>query len=328
MHIDRRLLGWGLFFILVGAIPLATRAGYLDPEVVGRWPSLWPLLLIGWGVGLLLRGTPIGWIGGGIAAIVFGIMGGGLLAAGIAGAPISTGCGGQAPGTAFATQSGAFGSEGRLNVELSCGSLTMRPTAGSSWSVSGTESEGKAPRIDVDDNGADVDIEAADRGGFFDGARRTDWTVEVPTGAQVGLGVTINAGQGSIALDGANLGPVNLTVNAGSARVLLNGAANLGNVNGTVNAGSAVLGLPSGGRSVNLSLNAGSLAVCLPPGSPMRVAWSGALGSNDLSDAGLTKIDSNTWETPGLNAAAPFLDLRVSANAGSFRLDMDGTCDA
>ena len=27
MHIDRRLLGWGVFFILVGAIPLAVRGG-------------------------------------------------------------------------------------------------------------------------------------------------------------------------------------------------------------------------------------------------------------------------------------------------------------
>jgi hypothetical protein len=261
MHVDRRLLGWGLFFILVGAIPLATRAGYLDPELVGRWPSLWPLLLIGWGVGLLLRGTPIDWIGGGIAAIVFGIMGGGLLASGFAGAPISTGCGGQAPGTAFATQSGSFGSEGRLNVDLSCGSLTMRPAPGSSWSISGTESEGRIPDIEIDDNGAAVEIEAADRGAFFGNAGRTDWTVAVPTAARVDLGVTINAGEGLIELDGANLGSVNLTINAGSARALLGGATNLGNVNGTVNAGSAVVGLPAGGRSASLSLNAGSLTV-------------------------------------------------------------------
>ena len=328
MHIDRRLLGWGLFFILVGAIPLATRAGYLDPELVGRWPTLWPLLLIGWGIGLLLRGTPIDWIGGGIAAVVFGLMGGGLLASGFAGAPMSTGCGGQAPGTAFETQSGSFTTTGRLNVDLGCGSLTMRPTPGASWSVSGTESEGRAPRIDIDDNGADVDIESADRGAFFGGTGRTDWTVAVPTGAQVALAVTINAGEGSIELDGANLGSVNLTVNAGSARVLLGGTTALGDVNGTVNAGSAVVSLPAGGRSANLSLNAGSLAVCMAPASPMRVSWSGALGSNDLDAAGLTKIDANTWQSPNLNTSAPFLDLRVSANAGSFGLDLDGTCDA
>ena len=326
MRVDRRLLGWGLFFILVGAIPLATRAGALDPEVVGRWPTLWPLLLIGWGIGLLLRGTPIDWFGGAITAVVFGLMGGGLLASGFAGAPIATGCGGQGPGTAFATQSGTIAGTGRLDVELGCGSLTMRPAPGSTWSISGTETGGEAPEIDVD--GTEVDIEAGGRGWFFGGAGRTDWTVEVPTEPQLGLGLTISAGEGSIDLANANLGSVNLTVNAGSARVLLGGVRALGNVNATVNAGSAVVGLPPGGRSVNMTVNTGSLTMCLAPGTPMRVAWGGALGSNDLDAAGLTKVDSNTWESPGLNRASPFIDLRVSANAGSFRLDLDGSCDA
>ena len=76
------------------------------------------------------------------------------------------------------------------------------------------------------------------------------------------------------------------------------------------------------------SLNAGSLTVCLAPGAPVRVGWNGAAGSNDLDAAGLTKVDSNTWESPGLNSAAPYLDLQVSANAASFRLELDGTCDA
>lgn len=67
--LDRRLLGWGLFFILVGAIPLATRAGLIDPELVSRWPSLWPLLLVAWGLGLLLRRTPVEWIGGALSVI-------------------------------------------------------------------------------------------------------------------------------------------------------------------------------------------------------------------------------------------------------------------
>ena len=325
MRVDRRLLGWGLFFILVGAIPLATRAGVLDPELVGRWPTLWPLLLIGWGIGLLLRGSPIDWVGGGISAVVFGIMGGGLLASGFAGAPISTGCGGQAPGTAFATRSGTIASPGRLNIELSCGRLTVQPTSGSSWSISGTESDGEAPEIDID--GSEVDIEAGGGGSFFDSAGRTDWTVSVPTDPQLELGITINAGEGSIAPAG-NVQSVNLTVNAGSALLELTHTTALGDVTATVNAGSATIALPHGGRSAGLSLNAGTLTVCLAPGAPMRVTWGGALGSNDLESAGLTRVDSNTWESPGLNTSSPYLDLRVSANAGSFRLDQDGTCDA
>ena len=82
MHVDRRLLGWGTFFVLLGAIPLATKAGLLDRDLIGQWPLLWPVLLIGWGLGLLLRGTPLALVGGAVSAITFGIMGGGALATG------------------------------------------------------------------------------------------------------------------------------------------------------------------------------------------------------------------------------------------------------
>lgn len=325
MRIDRRLLGWGLFFIIVGTIPIATRAGYLDPQVVGQWPLLWPVLLIAWGLGLLLRRTPIDWIGGAIAAVTFGIMGGGLLASGFAGVPLGAGCGQTGAGTAFATQTGSFGTSGRLNVELGCGTLAVQAVDGSSWSVTGTESQGRTPRIDVD--GSAVTIDSGDGPSVFGNRGRVSWTVSVPRTPLLGLGLTINAGEGTVDLAGASLGDVNLTVNAGSARLDLAGATALGDMNGTVNAGSATILLPAGDRSANLSLNAGSLQVCAPAGTPVRVDWNGALGSNDLDSAGLVEVDDDTWQTPGFDALAPHLELRVSANAGSFGLDLDGTCD-
>ena len=54
MHVRRGFLGWGVFLILAGAVPLAVRAGYLDDDQVGRLWTLWPLILIGIGVGLIL----------------------------------------------------------------------------------------------------------------------------------------------------------------------------------------------------------------------------------------------------------------------------------
>ena len=327
MHLDRRLLGWGLFFIIVGAIPLAVRAGALDPGVVRGWPSLWPLLLIGWGVSLLLRGTPVEWLGGALAAVVFGIMGGGLLATGFSGGALSAGCGGQAPGKAFASQTGTLASSGRLNIELNCGSLTLRPVDGASWTVSGTETDGEAPEVRTQDG--TVTVGARSRGSFFGGgSHRTDWTIAVPTAPELELGVTINAGEGIANLDGAQLGSVDATVNAGTARIDLSHAAALGDVKVTVNAGSGVVLLPVDARSARVSLNAGSFKLCLAAGAPVRVVWSGALGSNDLAGSGLTKVDDNTWESASLNPLASFLDLRASANAGSFSLDTDGSCDA
>ena len=94
-----------------------------------------------------------------------------------------------------------------------------------------------------------------------------------------------------------------------------------------MNAGDGTLSLPGGGRSANLSLNAGNLTACLPPGSPIRVEWSGALGSNDIDEAGLVKVDGNTWTSVGFDESQPHTELRVSANAGSFGLSL-GTCDA
>ena len=325
MGVDRRLLGWGAFFILVGAVPLAVRAGLVDAQLVSDWPTLWPLLLIAWGLGLLLRGTPIDWIGGALSAIVFGLMGGGALATGFGGVSMMSGCGGDEPGTTFPAQQGTFDGTGQLNVEFNCGTLALEAIDGASWRVSGTESRGRPP--DLETSGTTVSIEGRGGSSFFGDAGEAQWTVEVPRSAALGLGVELNAGSGSAVLGGATLSSVSLTLNAGSFFMDLAGAASLGDVNATVNAGDGTLSLPGGGRSANLSLNAGNLTACLPSGSPIRVEWSGALGSNDLDQAGLVKVDGNTWTSAGFNESQPHTELRVSANAGSFSLNL-GTCDA
>lgn len=325
MHIDRRLLGWGVFFILLGAIPLAVRAGYLREEQVSNWLSLWPILLIGWGLGLLLRRTPIEWIGGGVTAVVFGLMAGGALATGFGGFSGFGGCGGQAQGTTFTTQSGPLPTDGQLNVAFSCGTVTIAAVDSTDWSVSGTGVSGRGPRVEA--NASNVSIETPN-GSFFQDVGQNNWNVAVPRTTAVGFGMTLNAGRGSADLAGANLSSASLTVNAGSFDMRLAEAAQLGDVNATVNAGEASISLPSGDRSANLSLNAGNLEVCVPADAAMRVRWSGALGSNDLDDSGLTEVEDDTWVTAGFADTAPHLELRVSANAGSFELTIGGPCNA
>jgi hypothetical protein len=77
-----------------------------------------------------------------------------------------------------------------------------------------------------------------------------------------------------------------------------------------------------------MSLNAGSLTLCMPAGTPLRVQWSGALGSNNFADVNLTKVDDQTWTSGGFAAGQPHIELHVSANAGSFELQLGGTCSA
>ena len=124
MHVDRRLLGWGLFFIVLGAVPLAVRAGAVDAEIVGRWPLLWPFILVGLGASLLLRGTPVPWLGGAVMAVTFGLMGGGAIATGFGGVSGFGGCGGGST-PAFEPQRGTLARSGRVSIEFDCGTLRV-----------------------------------------------------------------------------------------------------------------------------------------------------------------------------------------------------------
>jgi hypothetical protein len=326
MHVDRRLLGWGTFFVLLGAIPLATKAGLLDKELIAQWPLLWPVLLIGWGLGLLLRRTPLELIGGAVSAITFGIMAGGLLATGFGGIPFASGCTSTAPQSVFAPKSGELGTTARANIVFSCGNLAVSTVDGSTWSVSGSDRDGKGPN--VESSSSVLSLKSDSDKDFFGSRGRVNWNVTLPRSPALALGVTLNAGEGNLDLAGASISTVSMTLNAGSMTLGLGAATQVGDVNATVNAGSAAVSLPAGDRSATMSLNAGSLTLCMPAGTPLRVQWSGALGSNNFDAVNLTKVDAQTWTSTGFAAGQPHLELHVSANAGSFELQFGGTCSA
>ncbi len=325
MRIDRRLLSWGLFLIIVGMIPLLVRSDYLAADVVDDWPSLWPLLLIGWGLGLILRRTPGEWLGSAISVTVLGTMVGGLMATGFGGFPAFGACGDGTAATSFGDRSGTLSDSGRISVEFNCGTLAMRAVDGSDWSVGGKGPDGKGPVIEASAGRVVIKARDEDFRGFIDAS--SSWEVGVPRAPIVDLGVTLNAGEGTVDMTGANLDAMNMTLNAGSLTFRLAEAAALASVNGTVNAGSATLDLPGSVTDANLTLNAGSMIVCLPAGTPLRVTWNGTLGSNNFDSLGLDKIDDRHWMTDALSSAAA-LELDVSANAGSFTLTLGGSCDA
>jgi len=325
MHVDRRLLGWGLFFILVGGIPLAVRANVLSESVVGQWANLWPLLLIAWGIGLLLRSTPLEWVGGALTAITFGVMGGGLIATGASGLPFATGCSGSGPTSAFPDRTGDLGATAQVNLDFNCGSLKVGTGDGSTWSLTGSDRDGRGPRVASTTDS--VSIEPDDTTGF-PGAGRSNWSLILPRTPSISLGLTLNAGEGIVDLTGASVSSATVTLNAGKLDLDMGAVARADDVNTTVNAGAAAITLDGGSRNVNLSLNAGSLQLCMPAGTPIRVSWSGTLGSNNFTAAGLIKVDESTWTSSSFNVLEPAAELHVTANAGSFELRLGGTCRA
>ena len=327
MRLDRRLLGWGTFFILLGAIPLAVQQGYLDKDLVGRWFSLWPLLLIGWGLGLVLRETPIDWLGGAVTTLTFGVMGGSFIAAGFhGGVPFSGACNGAAE-TRFSDFHGTLNASQPVTLELPCGTLTVRTTSGTEWSLSGTAPPGSLPVVTANDDGLTI----AAQGGLDVGGSggRTAWDFVLPTGVLVpGFNVTLNAGDGDLDLGGAQLEQLAVTVNAGELRAHVVEAASIATVRATVNAGSATIDLPSRRLNVGVTVNAGSAEVCVPAGSALRVSSTSTLGSTNLDDLDLEKIDDDTWQTRGFASAEEPVELAVTTTAGSVELAIGGSCGA
>jgi hypothetical protein len=320
MHIDRGFLNWGVFLIAVGAVPLAVRAGIAAPTI--RWWELWPLVLVGWGLGLILGRTPFALLGGILVAATVGLAIGGILASGTVVGGFANVCG-SGSGTTFATQQGSFASQqATVRLEPGCGRLEVS-SGGAGWEVAGESPDGEPPRIDA--SGDRLVVETPDRGfDPFDAGGGRHWTVRLPADRAIDLDVSANAGQAQLALAGATLGEVSLSVNAASATADLS-AASVAHLDVSANAGTARLTLPAANVSGSLSANAGSIDVCVPAGTALRIATSGSLGGNNFDDRGLTQ-SGDTWTTPDYASASTRIDLSASANLGSITLNPDGGC--
>lgn len=323
MRIDTSLLGWGVFLVLAGLIPLAVQQAWIPDDI--RWWELWPLILVGIGVGLLLRRTSVAPLGGLIVAGTFGLMLGGVLASGIAFSGSSFGCLDDRSGEPFADQRGSFSSSSAaVGVELPCGDLTVTTTGGSDWTITGSDHEGRVPDIDSEPGGLDVRGADVD-GDFFRG--RSDWDLVLPTAVPFDLDVTLNAGSADLDLADATLEGVGLTVNAGSATVDLSAAEAADGLSVTVNAGSAGILLPSSALSGSMTVNAGSISVCAPDDVALRITTNdNIIATFDLSGAGLTEVSDNVWESPDWASASTRIELSMSANAGSISLDPEDGC--
>src|SRR5918993_1482529 len=131
MRIRRGPLFWGLLLIPLGAIPLLARAGLIDVGRVGDIARLWPLVLVGIGLAILLGRGRASVIGTAIVAVLLGSLGGVALASGDLSFGGAIGC---APGTSNmvqATEEGTFDDRASVTLDLECGSVDLATTDGS-----------------------------------------------------------------------------------------------------------------------------------------------------------------------------------------------------
>ncbi len=328
MAIDRRFLNWGIFFIALGGVPLLVRQGLIAESTAGEAWRLWPLVIVGIGVGILLRRTPAAFAGGLVVAATFGLVFGGLLAAGPQLVAV-TGCGnpnaGAGSGAVTSNASGTFGSSATSRIQMDCGVLTLATQAGSGWTFRGADPQDGRAIVEQSNGSLQITAPSASAA-FWDpaGAHDRSWTVSLPTASSVDLTVGVNAGSGSIDLNGANLSAFDAQINAAHVTVDLSGA-NAPQLRLNVNAGSARLRLPSSSTAGSVSVNAGSLDLCAPASTALRITVTGALASTDFGPSGL-EHNGDTWTSRDYATATNRADLRLDANLASVNLNPAGGC--
>ena len=279
MHVRRGALGWGVFLILAGSIPLLVRAGVLSDDQVSDLWTLWPVILIGLGVGLLLGRTRFEFLGGLIVAATFGLIVGGLLSSGVNGVTAGA-CGSSQGAQPFAERSGAFASGAAdVEVKLDCGDLTIDTEAGDLWHVRGSSRDGDAPS--VDDEVDSLTIRPNNGGGLFGiFATRSTWQVTLGMDALLDLSIDANAGTARVGLPGARLGELKVGLNAGSTTLDLSSIREIGLVEVELNAGSAGISLPNLSMTGSIEANAGSIRICAPAGVGLRIETGGSVAAS------------------------------------------------
>ena len=231
---------------------------------------------------------------------------GGLIATGFGGFPAFGACGDGTGATSFGEPvRDARPNPDGSSIEFNCGSLAVRAVDGSDWSVSGTGPDGGRPdhRRRLRTRSQIKPRATTTSAGFIDAS--STWEVGVPRTPLVDLGITLNAGDGTVDMTGAHLDALNTTLNAGSLTLDLAGASGARHPSiGTVNAGSATFDLPGDRHRCEPDAQR-RLRDRLPAGrhpAPGR-AGAGRSARTTSIRLGLDKVDDEHWMTTGLNAA-------------------------
>ena len=320
MSTRRRYLGWGVFLICVGIVPLAYQAGLIDIAGLGQVVRLWPLIVIAIGMGIALRASRYRGLAGLLVAGVLGLLVGASLAGGIR---TIGGCAGNQPAGSPFSYTGTADGATQVNVDISCANFVASSAPAADWTVNGTADQ---PPV-VTSNPTQLDMRSASSGGVPFVSRGEVWAARLPAQLDASYfkfnasSATLNLGPGAMAL-------FSLDLNAGDADVDLSTVdLSHGPINATLNAASAKVVLPSSGTGATgtVHVNAASLDLCASPSLALSVRYDGTLSSDNFAAAGLSK-NGDTWTTAGYSTAAAHVDLNLNANVSTVKIDRSGEC--
>jgi hypothetical protein len=317
--VRRGFLNWGIFLVCLGAVPLAVQLNVIDRDVATSLLRLWPLILIGIGLGIMLRFSRAAALGGIVVAATFGILIGVFFAAGFP--SFSGACTGDSNGTPI-TRTGAVTGSLELNVELTCGEMTVGRAPGGTWSVD-VAAGNETPTIESTTSLLRLRSVTHARWPFGSDTRET-WHVTVPTEMSLSGNITVNAAKIVATLGQGPVGAINVTYNAADGRLDLAGASSA-TLNGTLNASTIGLTLPSGSFNGNITINASTLNVCSAADTGLRITYDDTLSSQNFASMGLTQ-SGKTWQSANYSTATAHAEIHISANVSTTNLNPAGGC--
>lgn len=319
MHVRRGFLNWGIFLICLGAVPLAVQLNVIDHDAAASLLRLWPLILIGIGLGIMLRFSRAAALGGIVVAATFGVLIGVFFAAGFP--SFAAACTGDSNGTPV-TRTGTATSSMELNVELTCGEMTVGRAPGGTWSVDVTAGN-ETPTIES--SGSLLRLRSVTDGRWpFGTDTRETWHVTVPTEASLSGNITVNAAKIVATLGQGPVGAINVTYNAADGRLDLAGAP-AATLNGTLNASTIGVILPSGLFTANVTINASTLKLCSAAETGLRITYDDTLSSQNFASLGLTQ-SGKTWQSANYATATSRAEIHISANVSTTTLNPAGGC--
>jgi hypothetical protein len=318
MQTNRGLVFWGVALITAGAIALAIQAGAIPGEAARQAWRLWPLVLVVLGLSIIAARTPFS----PAASLLAGVVVGGLAGTFVAGVPdgLSVGCGGEP--TATETAEGEFTGSAEVELDFSCGELSVATAAGNGWRVEARYG-GEEPELTA--TGDSLVVRARGGGAFGFTDRRQAWDVVLPADAGLNLSVEANAASSRLDLDDADLSALAVDANAGDVRLRVRGAA-VADLDVSANAGSLSLEADASTRlSGSIDMNAGSLELCVPDEGNVAIAIpdENVTFSHDLGDRGFTR-QGDVWS---MGSGDPGIRIEISGNAASLSVNPEEGCE-
>jgi hypothetical protein len=319
MRVNHRFLYWGIFFVAIGGILVASDLRAVDTPTLTDVLRLWPLAFVAVGLSIVLRRTRLSLPGLMLAAAVPGLVVGGALAV----APRFIGdCGARGEPASVASTQGTFDGPASVTVRSGCGSLNVKTSAGNGWQFVAGNTAGRTPKIDSSPQSLSIDANG-DNGPDFLDAGRDAWNLVLPTSDLDSVSLVVNAGRGQVALPGARINRLALTANA--AEMLVDAStASVANLSAVINAGSLSIHLPADSDVVgSLRVGAGQLQICSPPGLGLRVT---SRGTAEMVRVDGLQQHASEWESPDYASSTHRADLSVNVNFGVVEINPIGGC--